>query len=173
MPPSAPADVASATLHTARWRDALTNASAGIAEVDSKRACGRLTRAAGLVLEAMGLRMPVGSDCLIELPGRSHDHGGPRTAEAEVVGFGADTPLPDAAIGRGRPGAGCPRRVRSNRRRSRPASHSPREARLEAPAGGQRPAGPRARRRRPPARRPGPDRPPPPRCRWPARRSTR
>ncbi|SFC59069.1 flagellum-specific ATP synthase [Cupriavidus sp. OV038] len=90
MPPSAPADVASAALHTARWRDALTGASAGIAEVDSKRACGRLTRAAGLVLEAVGLRMPVGSDCLIELPGTQHAHGGPRTAEAEVVGFGAD-----------------------------------------------------------------------------------
>ncbi|MGO4762587.1 flagellar protein export ATPase FliI [Cupriavidus sp. 2KB_3] len=90
LPPSAAAEVATAALHTARWRDALTSASAGIAEVDSKRACGRLTRAAGLVLEAVGLRMPVGSDCLIELPGTQHAHGGPRTAEAEVVGFGAD-----------------------------------------------------------------------------------
>jgi flagellum-specific ATP synthase len=42
------------------------------------------------VLEAVGLRLPVGSDCLIELPTGQHSHGGPRTAEAEVVGFGAD-----------------------------------------------------------------------------------
>ncbi len=32
------------------------------------RNSGRLTRAAGLVLEAVGLHLPVGSDCLIELP---------------------------------------------------------------------------------------------------------
>ncbi|MCA3192478.1 MULTISPECIES: flagellar protein export ATPase FliI [unclassified Cupriavidus] len=83
-------DNASAAAHTGRWRDALATASSNIAEIDSKRACGRLTRAAGLVLEAVGLRMPVGSDCLIELPGGQHSHGGPRTAEAEVVGFGAD-----------------------------------------------------------------------------------
>jgi flagellum-specific ATP synthase len=39
-----------------------------------------------LVIEAVGLRLPVGSDCLIELP-----PGYPQaTAEAEVVGFGAD-----------------------------------------------------------------------------------
>ncbi|WP_066741917.1 flagellar protein export ATPase FliI [Cupriavidus sp. D384] len=80
----------SGAAHTGRWRDALATASSNIAEIDSKRACGRLTRAAGLVLEAVGLRMPVGSDCLIELPGGQHSHGGPRTAEAEVVGFGAD-----------------------------------------------------------------------------------
>jgi len=83
-------DTTSGAAHTGRWRDALATASSNIAEIDSKRACGRLTRAAGLVLEAVGLRMPVGSDCLIELPGGQHSHGGPRTAEAEVVGFGAD-----------------------------------------------------------------------------------
>lgn len=83
-------EAAAAAAHTGRWRDALATASSNIAEIDSKRACGRLTRAAGLVLEAVGLRMPVGSDCLIELPGGQHAHGGPRTAEAEVVGFGAD-----------------------------------------------------------------------------------
>lgn len=87
--PQAPASEA-VTAHTGRWREALAAASSNLADVDSKRACGRLTRAAGLVLEAVGLRMPVGSDCLIELPAGQHSHGGPRTAEAEVVGFGAD-----------------------------------------------------------------------------------
>ncbi|WP_439686690.1 flagellar protein export ATPase FliI [Cupriavidus oxalaticus] len=78
--------------HTQRWIGALETASAGIAGLDSKRSCGRLTRAAGLVLEAVGLRLPVGSDCLIELPAGqfSADSNAPRTAEAEVVGFGAD-----------------------------------------------------------------------------------
>ena len=75
---------------SAASKSALAAASSNLADVDSKRACGRLTRAAGLVLEAVGLRMPVGSDCLIELPAGQHSHGGPRTAEAEVVGFGAD-----------------------------------------------------------------------------------
>src|SRR6478735_7190303 len=47
---------------------------------------GRLTRAVGLVLEAVGLQLPVGSDCLIELPpGHPQRH-----AEAEVVGFAGD-----------------------------------------------------------------------------------
>ncbi|TWG89338.1 flagellum-specific ATP synthase [Cupriavidus gilardii J11] len=75
--------------HGQRWRDALSTAAANVADVDSKRTCGRLTRAAGLVLEAVGLRMPVGSDCLIEVPGQSTARG-PRMAEAEVVGFGSD-----------------------------------------------------------------------------------
>ncbi|MGN5479168.1 hypothetical protein ACTMU2_26230 [Cupriavidus basilensis] len=44
------------------------------------------------MLEAAGLRLPVGSDCLIELPAGqfSANSGAPRTAEAEVAGFGAD-----------------------------------------------------------------------------------
>ncbi|MEM5431796.1 flagellar protein export ATPase FliI [Cupriavidus oxalaticus] len=88
--PAAPAGAAGQ--HAQRWIGALETASAGIAGLDSKRSCGRLTRAAGLVLEAVGLRLPVGSDCLIELPAGqfSADSNAPRTAEAEVVGFGAD-----------------------------------------------------------------------------------
>jgi flagellum-specific ATP synthase len=50
------------------------------------RACGRLTRAAGLVLEAVGLRLAVGAEVMIELP-----PGSTRAmAEAEVVGFSGD-----------------------------------------------------------------------------------
>ena len=47
---------------------------------------GRLTRAVGLLLEAVGLRLPVGSDCLVELP---PGYASP-VAEAEVVGFAGD-----------------------------------------------------------------------------------
>jgi flagellum-specific ATP synthase len=44
---------------------------------------GRLTRVAGLVLEAVGIKLPVGSSCLVELPSG-------HSIEAEVVGFNGD-----------------------------------------------------------------------------------
>ncbi len=43
---------------------------------------GRLTKVTGLVMEAVGLRMAVGSTCLIQLPNAQ--------VEAEVVGFSGD-----------------------------------------------------------------------------------
>ncbi len=64
---------------------------------------GRLTRVVGLVLEAVGLRLPVGSDCLIELP-----PGYPQAcAEAEVVGFSGDRLflMPQSAVEGLLPGA--------------------------------------------------------------------
>ncbi|AST29439.1 flagellar protein export ATPase FliI [Ralstonia pseudosolanacearum] len=42
--------------------------------------CGKLTRVAGLVMEAVGLKLPVGSACRVELPYGRH-------VLAEVVGF--------------------------------------------------------------------------------------
>ena len=72
--------------HVARWRDTLDQASARVAATVPIVTSGRLTRAVGLVLEAVGLQLPVGSDCLIELPaGHARRH-----AEAEVVGFSGD-----------------------------------------------------------------------------------
>ena len=44
---------------------------------------GRLTRINGLVMEATGLKLPLGSGCLIQIPGNG-------TVEAEVVGFAGD-----------------------------------------------------------------------------------
>lgn len=68
------------------WHGALDEARSAVAQSVPVRSYGRLTRAVGLVLEAVGLRLPVGSDCLIELP-----PGYPqKTAEAEVVGFAGD-----------------------------------------------------------------------------------
>jgi flagellum-specific ATP synthase len=46
-------------------------------------ASGRLTRVTGLIMEAVGLRLAVGSCCLVQLPGD-------REIEAEVVGFADD-----------------------------------------------------------------------------------
>ncbi|MFB9847303.1 flagellar protein export ATPase FliI [Oceanisphaera arctica] len=53
------------------------------------RASGRIIRATGMVLEAVGLRVPLGSACRIEL---SSPDGSPqdRFAEAEVVGFAGE-----------------------------------------------------------------------------------
>ena len=53
------------------------------AAVDPVRSRGKLVRVAGLVLETVGLKLAVGSTCLIEH--RELDH-----VEAEVVGFSAD-----------------------------------------------------------------------------------
>jgi flagellum-specific ATP synthase len=70
----------------AAWQLALDDARSAVALSVPVRTYGRLTRAVGLVLEAVGLRLPVGSDCLIELP-----PGYPqKNAEAEVVGFAGD-----------------------------------------------------------------------------------
>ena len=46
-------------------------------------ATGRLTRVAGLVMEAVGLKLPVGSNCIVSQEGGVH-------IEAEVVGFSGE-----------------------------------------------------------------------------------
>ena len=72
--------------HLGTWQNVLGEARAAVNQNVPTRTYGRLTRAVGLVLEAVGLRLPVGSDCLIELP-----PGYPqKTADAEVVGFAGD-----------------------------------------------------------------------------------
>jgi flagellum-specific ATP synthase len=72
--------------HLAAWRVALADARARAAGAVPVASSGRVTRAVGLVLEAVGLQLPVGSECLIDLPaGQSRAH-----AEAEVVGFSGD-----------------------------------------------------------------------------------
>jgi len=72
--------------HLGRWRERLDSTARRSAQAVPLRACGRITRAAGLVLEATGLRLPIGANCLIELPGMSST----AHAEAEVVGFHGD-----------------------------------------------------------------------------------
>ena len=54
-----------------------------IADVRPWVTAGRLTRINGLVMEASGLKLPLGSGCLIQIPGDG-------TVEAEVVGFAGD-----------------------------------------------------------------------------------
>jgi flagellum-specific ATP synthase len=72
--------------HLQAWRGRLNGLRERNQIARPLRACGRLTRAAGLVLEAVGLRLAVGAEVMIELP-----PGSTRTmAEAEVVGFHGD-----------------------------------------------------------------------------------
>ena len=62
------------------WPEFLAQCSGHLAAVSTIRAEGRLTRVAGLVMEAVGLRLPVGSTCLVSQDGMN-------PVEAEVVGF--------------------------------------------------------------------------------------
>jgi flagellum-specific ATP synthase len=71
--------------HHAAWRASLADAAVRMRAVQPTVASGRLTRAVGLVLEAAGLQLPVGSDCVIELPGETG-----ALVQAEVVGFAGD-----------------------------------------------------------------------------------
>jgi len=66
-----------------RVRDFLAACRAHVAPVRPFRMAGRLTRINGLVMEASGIKLPLGSGCQIEAPS-----GG--FVEAEVVGFSGE-----------------------------------------------------------------------------------
>jgi flagellum-specific ATP synthase len=66
-----------------RIRDYLADCRLRVATPQPFRVAGRLTRINGLVMEAAGLKLPLGSGCQIETPG-----GG--VVEAEVVGFAGE-----------------------------------------------------------------------------------
>lgn len=73
---------ASGNPHRQRWQAALLGNRQLAEQAHPLLVSGRLTKVTGLVMEAVGLRMAVGSTCLIELPGNR--------VEAEVVGFAGD-----------------------------------------------------------------------------------
>lgn len=66
--------------HTVRWKSVLQECSRLAAAVEPLQITGHLTKVAGLVIEAVGLQLPVGSDCTIILPDG-------KTVDAEIVGF--------------------------------------------------------------------------------------
>ncbi len=66
-----------------KLRDFLAGCRRQLAHPQPYRLAGRLTRINGLVMEAAGLRLPLGSGCRIETPGGD-------TVEAEVVGFAGE-----------------------------------------------------------------------------------
>ena len=68
--------------HTQRWQSCLHNCQDALAHSKSLLVSGHLTRVTGLVMEAVGLKMPVGSTCLVELENNR--------VEVEVVGFSGE-----------------------------------------------------------------------------------
>src|SRR4051812_45742231 len=69
--------------HAGRWKSYLHDCGALVGFVEPMQVSGRVTRVAGLVMEAVGLRLAVGAACTVPLPS-----GG--KIEAEVVGFEGD-----------------------------------------------------------------------------------
>lgn len=63
-----------------RWQTYLKNCRGLVSNSNVMPVSGRITRVAGLVMEAVGLKLPVGSPCHIPLPDG-------KIVEAEVVGF--------------------------------------------------------------------------------------
>ncbi len=67
---------------SSRWCESLALARETVKQVTVLQVSGQLVKATGLVMEAVGLRLPVGSTCVIELP--------QHRIEAEVVGFSGE-----------------------------------------------------------------------------------
>jgi len=65
------------------WRNFLSDGRRLVENASTFEVSGRLTRINGLVMEAAGLKLPLGSGCRVLVPG-----GG--AVEAEVVGFNGD-----------------------------------------------------------------------------------
>ena len=66
-----------------RWQAYLRDCGAVLALTEPMQVSGRVTRVTGLVMEAIGLKLAVGSACTIPLPGGTR-------IDAEVVGFEDD-----------------------------------------------------------------------------------
>ena len=69
--------------HTERWQAYLRDCRSLTTIPEPMLVSGRVTRVAGLVMEAVGLKLAVGSACTVPLPGGAK-------IEAEVVGFEND-----------------------------------------------------------------------------------
>ncbi len=66
-----------------RWSEYLSGLERLSSQSQALETCGVLVRVAGLVLEAAGIRVPVGSVCEVRMPGQP-------PVQAEVVGFSGD-----------------------------------------------------------------------------------
>ena len=66
-----------------RLREYLADCRRAVSWATPIATSGRLTRVSGLVMEAVGLRLPVGSQCHVQIPGG-------QSIEAEVAGFSGD-----------------------------------------------------------------------------------
>lgn len=69
--------------HTSLWRGFIQNCQQLIEPVNPLLISGTLTRVAGLVMEAVGLKLAVGTSCIVFLPNGT-------SVTAEVVGFSGE-----------------------------------------------------------------------------------
>ena len=69
--------------HLVKWQEFLQDCRVLGTQAAPFRFSGRLTRINGLVMEATGIKLPLGSSCHIQVPGS-------RQVEAEVVGFSGE-----------------------------------------------------------------------------------
>lgn len=69
--------------HCQDWRNFLVDCRQQLSGLAPFQSSGRLTRISGLVMEASGLKLALGSSCRIQVPGDG-------TVEAEVVGFAGE-----------------------------------------------------------------------------------
>lgn len=80
--------------HRQRWQESLQRVRSRVEGLPSFRASGRVVRATGMVIEAVGLQAPLDSACRIELPTPYHQtpqgQAPVRHAEAQVVGFAGE-----------------------------------------------------------------------------------
>uniref|UniRef100_UPI00403F6E2A flagellar protein export ATPase FliI n=1 Tax=Pseudomonas sp. G166 TaxID=3094846 RepID=UPI00403F6E2A len=77
-------------MHIERWSGVLDAFEGAPLRVADYLRSGRIIRATGMVLEAVGLRLPLGGACRIELAAQGLDRLQPGYAEAEVVGFAGE-----------------------------------------------------------------------------------
>ena len=68
--------------HSLRWQEFLAEGHESVAACNPMPLCGHLTKVTGMVMEAVGLKLPIGSTCAIHLPNY--------IIEAEVVGFSGE-----------------------------------------------------------------------------------
>ena len=73
-------NAATSTLNAERWQAWLRDCSRLLDIADPMQVAGRVTRVSGLVMEAAGLKLPIGSACRVMLESGAE-------VEAEVVGF--------------------------------------------------------------------------------------
>jgi flagellum-specific ATP synthase len=70
-------------IHQQRWQSFINDCSEMVKIVEPLEVAGRITKLTGLVMEAVGIKLPIGSACIVPLT-----EG--RRVEAEVVGFDGD-----------------------------------------------------------------------------------
>ena len=71
------------TMRLAKWLEAIDRKEKLMTSLPPFRQYGKLTRATGLVMEAVGLKLPIGTLCIVE----RHSREGVDKVESEVVGF--------------------------------------------------------------------------------------